>query len=361
MTISSLCNVNITIGLFTSAADTAMTSVEEAHQAQGKEVLSSEQPQMAQFSSGYDSHEVFSLQYLARSKYLLRTKSKSPSSHVTQSAETQKHCFPTAAFTGVQLPEAPGWGSCPVTSHKAYQRLITTVSLGEARSLQAPQSDVSLDIPEHSPGIYTVHIQTHSATEGFSVPDYECVISPAVEITHQQLKQDKDKQSNIGLCRLNIPHCLKNRSIFDQVKVYHIGTSSHLTDVEELDRVEKQPTHQIFDINQSHINVHTEQFSKFICTACGQTECQSSVLNLLFARMASAQEQKKTSVDMKLFLGSQLFSIQDFKNVSCLVGMQLIISLQVFQRCFFFAFSFTTIHKWQIICSHCKRECKLLE
>ena len=50
------------------------------------------------------------------------------------------------------------WSSCPMTMVKNGKLYIGTVSHGKARILQAPGSDVSLEIPKGSRGVYAMGV-----------------------------------------------------------------------------------------------------------------------------------------------------------------------------------------------------------
>ncbi len=136
------------------------------------------------------------------------------------------------------------WGSCPMTSHKAYQTVAATVSLGEPRKLQVPQSDVSIDIPEHSPGIYTVHIDTELADTSIEIPPDECLISPVVEVKFQELESsNKGRQEPLATYRVNIPHCLNHTSPKTDVKVHHISSREGNVAREVFIRTGHEPRH----------------------------------------------------------------------------------------------------------------------
>ncbi len=122
------------------------------------------------------------------------------------------------------------------TSHKSYQKLVTTTSLGEERTLQTAESDVSVDIPEKSPGIYTVYICTRIDKSELKIPEDECLISPIVRIEFQELQSvELNLMLNmpLGVCRVNIPHCIQETSEQKEVKVYHFSSSIQPNGVEE--------------------------------------------------------------------------------------------------------------------------------
>ncbi len=206
------------------------------------------------------------------------------------------------------------WGTCPATLHKAYQKLVTTVSLGEARTLQAPHSDVSLDVPENSPGIYTMQIQTNITRSSADMPDSECLISPIVELVFEKLDSRSHLPEKMGMCAVNIPHCLTDSSQWSWAKVHHISSKTQPHKNDEFSRTQTTPVHGTFDIHEKNISVYTTSFSKFVCTSC-KNVCEGAILSFIFGRLTPLPGEDKSTVDLKMFMGSPLFAIADFENV----------------------------------------------
>ncbi len=206
------------------------------------------------------------------------------------------------------------WGSCPVSSHKWYQSLVTTVSLGEARTLQAALSDVSLDIPENSPGIYTMYICTNTTASSADLSESECLISPIVEAAFQKLNSRRNEQDDMKMCALNIPHCLRDKAHWSEANVYHLCSKTQPHDKVEFSRTQTATVHGTFDIQEKNISVYTKSFSKFICTSC-KNVCEGALLSFIFGRLTSLPGENRSTVDLKMFVGSPLFAIPDFENV----------------------------------------------
>lgn len=163
-----------------------------------------------------------------------------------------------------------------------------------------------------------MYIHTNIAESSESVPKDECLISPIVQVVSENLKNNELKQ-NTGLYTVNIPHCLQDTSMSHKVKVHHLSSKIQPHGKEEFARAAEQPQHGTFDIHKQSISIYTNNFSTFVCTSCGNL-CQSSIFSLMFARLTPLIEAQKTTVDMKIFLGSPLFSIQEFRNVSKLIN-----------------------------------------
>ena len=71
-----------------------------------------------------------------------------------------------------------------MTMVKNGKRYYATVCLGKARTLQPPGSDVSMDIPDGSRGLYMMRVHTDLTDLEYVVKDEECFVSPVVEIFH---------------------------------------------------------------------------------------------------------------------------------------------------------------------------------
>ena len=71
-------------------------------------------------------------------------------------------------------------GPCPI----AIQKFNATVTDGEARILQGDGSGVSLNIPAGSQGLYMTRVHTDHSMFRETVPDYECLVGPSVQVEH---------------------------------------------------------------------------------------------------------------------------------------------------------------------------------
>ena len=75
------------------------------------------------------------------------------------------------------------WGKCPITMIRNKRPYIATVTRGMKKTLQAPSSDVSLDIPDGHRGVYVKGVHTNHSSVCHILDKKECFISPAVEVT----------------------------------------------------------------------------------------------------------------------------------------------------------------------------------
>ena len=73
---------------------------------------------------------------------------------------------------------------------------------------------------------------------------------------------------------------------------------------------------EYYVVGSRFVTVYTTKFSQFICTVCGETICNATVIMFLMASLQPLREERMTSVKVKVFLCSNLFNILDFRNVS---------------------------------------------
>ena len=200
---------------------------------------------------------------------------------------------------------------CPLIMFQNLRRIIATVSQGESRILQAPDSDVSLHIPEGSTGLFTMRVHTDHTRFPGVVPHQECIISPLVEVEHKKLSEGaEDKEP--PLCFLKIPHSHRNPK--PGVRVRKVDTMK--ISFEELQvKSEKIDMNDTFEIDENFITIFTRKFSTFVCTSCNNT-CQATVMLFLLGYLEPRQEANDTLTQVKSFICSDLYRIKDFREVS---------------------------------------------
>ena len=202
-----------------------------------------------------------------------------------------------------------------MTMMKNHKQYIGTVCHGKARFLQAPDSEVSLDIPDGSTGVYVMG--THIDFSRFSnfVEDAECFVSPVVEIEHKNLDNDiADKE--LKLHTVTIPHCLRNRSQLGRIKVRRGKSSNGVSFKHILHMDESHSIDQCYFVDSKNITILSREFSEFVCTSCNTT-CQGTIKLFLFGKLNTWEMKNLTTVQIKSFLCSPLFRIAEFRDVSC--------------------------------------------
>ena len=204
--------------------------------------------------------------------------------------------------------------SCPVTMVKNDKLYIGTVSHGKARILQAPGSDVSLEIPKGSIGVYVMAVHTNVSTYKNCVEDIECFVSPVVEIEHRRTENDTTDEL-LKPHTLKIPHCLRDRALLQAIKVRRGKLSSYVPfqEIPSLDEIHSMDHCYLVDDNS--ITISTSKFSEFICTTCSTT-CQGTIQLFKYGRLKPWPDKDVSTVQMKSFLCSPLFRISEFRDVS---------------------------------------------
>ena len=206
-------------------------------------------------------------------------------------------------------------GNCPVTMVMNGKKCVGTVSHGEQRTLQAPESDISVYIPEGSDGLYLTKIHTdHSVMRDHSVvPDDECVISAVVEVQQIQQSNDREKNHNRNFF-IKMPHCVPNEESLKFVKVRK-GNMLRNMKFEEFPRMNATNVSDCFTVDSKFITIHTKTFSVFVCTIC-KNVCQAITQVLLFGGFQPLPERQLSWVKLKSFFCCPLLSIKEFAEVS---------------------------------------------
>ena len=195
-----------------------------------------------------------------------------------------------------------------------HVRYCGTVRHGETRILQPVGSKVSLQIPAGSVGVYKmgVHLD-HSKYDGI-VSKEECVISPVIKVIHQSSRDNKDDEDS-GSHVLNIPHCIRERSLLKLIRVKKGNTDYSVPFSEIPRRDDDQQDENSFSVDATHVRVRCKSFSEFICITC-KTTCQSTIRAFIFANLRVWPRRNVTTLQVKSFLCSYLFRIEDFREVS---------------------------------------------
>lgn len=253
--------------------------------------------------------------------------------HVFTSYEhkVQKSFLLLCHFTGhvkSNIHDFCGWGACPATSHKGFRKFAATVSLGESRVLQAPGSEVCLQIPEGAPGVYLTQVHTEFSKLKELLTDSmgdECVISPIVDVKFSSLESNLGETQPRQKCTLSVPHCIQEQAKWQHIRVAHHSAAGNNALVEHMSWNRSHvPALNTFRVTPNFIHITTDTFSKFVCT-CGEVVCRARIFIFLFVKLDKQRAEGllgflwgkgTTTVDINTILGSNLYTLQDFKNVS---------------------------------------------
>ena len=178
-------------------------------------------------------------------------------------------------------------GPCPIL----IQKFNATVTHGEARKLQGDGSGVSLDIPAGSKGVYMTRVHTDHSMFRETVPDYECLVGPSVQVEHLP-----STCANANLVHiLKIPHCIKDRDEWDFIKVRK-GDLHTATPFRELQqRQQRSHRHDYFVVDEQYITIYSRQFSLFICTSCNY-KCYGTAMVFILKQLMPSDTIEDTKV-----------------------------------------------------------------
>ena len=204
---------------------------------------------------------------------------------------------------------------CPLIMFQNLRRIIANISQGEARILQAPDSDVSLHIPEGSKGLFTMRVHTDHTRFPGVIPDEECIISPLVEVEHKELTEEANDEEQ-PLYVLKIPHSLRHSAEYNTVRI-------------RKGKIEAKSFQDLkvcidYEIDYKFITIFTRKFSTFVCTNC-ENSCQSTVMLFLLGYLEPRQETNDTLAKIKSFICSDLYRIKDFRAVRKISILQCLI------------------------------------
>ncbi len=221
----------------------------------------------------------------------------------------------SASGTSPDSPDMALWGPCPVATHRNYQRMICTVSLGESRILQHPDSNVSLSIPQGSPGVYAMRVHTDVTNFLHLIATDECIVAPVVEVVSAKDTVPADAARE-EVYTLKVPQCRSGILSEQTLKVQHIG-SQHTSFQPAAPSQSSNHVPGTFKVDENYITIYTTKFSKFVCTS-GEHTCDAEILISVFGKLNPTLQEKPnvTTVNMKAFLLSELYKIKDIMQVS---------------------------------------------
>ena len=181
------------------------------------------------------------------------------------------------------------------------------------RTLQAPGSNVSLDIPEGNKGVYVMGVHTDHSNFCGVLKEKECFISPIVEVTYKAF--DDYATENKGSLTINIPHCLKKTGTLDLVRVKRrdVLKSISFQDLKRTDGLDIEDN--TYSVDENFVRIKTKRLSEFVCISC-DTTCQAAIQVFLLGELDKSERIKKSIVTVKSFLCSSLFQIEEYRNVS---------------------------------------------
>ena len=128
--------------------------------------------------------------------------------------------------------------------------------------LQAPGSEVSLEIPREASGVFFSHVHTDHTLFKNVIPDDECFVGPPVEF--EQLNSDNSALSKPF--KIKIPHCLQNDDLWRNIKVRfgNIRQSEKFKNVAYKGKARQEDIW--YETNAKFTTIYTKHFSHFTCS-----------------------------------------------------------------------------------------------
>ena len=205
-------------------------------------------------------------------------------------------------------------GKCPMIMYQNLRKTIATVPWEHSKILQAPDSDVSLQIPKGSKGLFTMEVHTDITRLEGGIPDSGCIISPLVEVRHTELTSEV-KDDELPFHILKILHSLQNREQFKDVTVWRGNMFKKDTSFKGLQlRNHTTCDSDSYEIDDNYITVFTRRFSTFVCTSC-KNSCQATVMLFVLGYLECRPNASDTLAQIKSFVCSDLYRIKDFRKV----------------------------------------------
>ena len=186
------------------------------------------------------------------------------------------------------------------TFHKGYKLFSGVHVYGERALLQGPHSDVQLVIPEGCHGFISGHSHTDFRSFLHLIPVSDCLVSPIVEYncTFALLRNSRP-------FLILIPHCVRDRKLFQDIRVWHGDIYSKTPFRETLS----------FSVNKKYVTIRTTCFSQFFCTIAGCREnCYGNPKAFIFGQIKPCIIPYKA--ELRVFMCSPLYDIYDFTSVS---------------------------------------------
>ena len=219
-------------------------------------------------------------------------------------------------------------GPSPIQMEKGGNTFIATVVHGQESVLQGSwhgvTSGVKLEIPH---GIYAIIVgcvYTNPAPFLPYIPQSECFIAPTIGYSVWPLKYPQQRTSISNIFRVTVPHVAKEPHLRNSIIVRKgdIAVAKSEQNFKAINRLqgaaaignqqEKDTSH--YYVLDSEVLIYTRAFSQFTCTTC-EKACEAGGYALIYGGMAEGATDM--IVKTRIFLGSPLYDIVDYKLVRC--------------------------------------------
>ena len=184
--------------------------------------------------------------------------------------------------------------------------------------IRTPVSNVTLYIPKSVNATVITHIHTNTLPFHEVIPENECFIAPIPEITIIPRHDKVGKDRGSIWYQLRIPHCVRDSSKLNSIRVRHGNIHSNKT-FSLVPALQKYGAHNFtlncyYEVDSSYVTIHTRTFSQFVCTSCERI-CHGNAKAFLFGSLRPYGSLSMVTA-LRLYVCSPLYNIKDYRMVS---------------------------------------------
>ena len=194
---------------------------------------------------------------------------------------------------------------------REYKAIVTH---GESRTLQDVESDVSLTIPKGSTGVYMTRVHTDPFFSRTT-----CIVGPIVDIACLPKDVESSRHFNV----LKIPHCVSNTGLWPHIKVtdYVVASAPRRKLTQGIPGMwMEEEQDDYYEIDERFVTIYTNlRYAFYRCELSNPMFCNSAPpVVFVFGHLEYFKERKRSEVQLKTFLCSNLYNIRDFYEVGIL-------------------------------------------
>ena len=178
-------------------------------------------------------------------------------------------------------------------------------------TIQGPDSEVLLHVPEGINAAVLANIHTNHAKFLDHIPENDCVVSPICEYHLQPFIGSKLPTDIIYT--LQVPHVVSDvPEARKSLKIQHISTErAALINKGDL---RKKP--ERYEIDEKYVTIYTSHFCAYIVTAKIVDHCSGNANILLFGDLSQDPETERSEATVKVYFSSIHSEISDYRSVS---------------------------------------------
>ena len=178
-------------------------------------------------------------------------------------------------------------------------------------TIQGPNSEVLLHVPEGVHGAVLANIHTNHAKFLDHIPPNDCVVSPICEY-HLEPAIESKLATDVTYI-LQVPHIIWDiQEVQNKIKIQHINIERATT--VNGGNLCKKP--ERYEIDEKYVSIYTTHFCAYIVTAKDVDCCSGNANVLLFGDLSQDPEKEGSEATVKVYFSSIHFEIRDYESVS---------------------------------------------